>query len=465
MSLLSREREGRTPRRLPGDGAIERLLIAVAVACTAIILLGNLRGVASVVLIGIGTAAATWVGTRETLHVGRATPWAAMAVPAVIAVARAPLGSHDMWAYASYGRLIEHYHANPYHVIIARFAGDPIVRLVGRGWWHTPSAYGPLFVGVAAVISRLAGTHLLIVRLAFQIPAALTMFACVWIVARTTKRRAVVVLVGLQPMVWVSVVNGAHADVYVALGAVAAVALLRRDRVFGAAAAIGLAALVKVAALFALPVVVVVLLGRRRVRDALRFTAGVSAFMVIALVVAPSSFTAAAHATHGIISRASPWRLVVNPGLVSSGAASTLGLVAALLIIAEVGRRNRYTSDLAAPVALTLASYAVVAGYMLPWYALWSMPVAAMSSRRAIAVVTALHGGILCATYQVGTGPEAGRLSHGMLTVGLPVLTVATLVVLVVRQPARSGPLRRVDVDAPSGQLRAQLVQNGEGGV
>ena len=465
MNVLSRRREGRSPGRFRSDGAIERLLIGVAVACTAIVLLGNLRGVASVVAIGIGTAAATWVGTRETLHVARATPWAAMLVPAVIAVARAPLGSHDMWAYASYGRLVEHYHANPYHVVIARFARDPVVQLVGLGWRHTPSAYGPLFVGLAAVISRLAGTHLLVVRLAYQVPAALAIFACVWIVARTTTRRAVVVLVGLQPMVWISVVNGAHADVYVALGAVAAVALLRRDRVFGAAVALGLAALVKVAALFAAPVIVVVLLGQRRVRDAFRFTAGIGALMAIALVVAPSSFTSAAHATHGIISRASPWRLVVNAGLISPETASTLGLVAAVLIIAEIARRNRYTSDLAAPVALALASYAIVAGFTLPWYALWSMPVAAMSSQRAVAVITALHGGILLAAYQAGTGSEAARLSGGLLTIVLPILTVAALLLVVVRQPVRGGRLGRVDVDAASGQLGAQLVQGGERGV
>jgi hypothetical protein len=465
LSFLSRLPDGHAPRRLLGEGAVELLLIGVSAASAAIVLLGNLRGAASVVAIGVGTAAATWVGTRETLHVARSTPWAAMSLPAVIAVARAPLGSHDMWAYASYGRLVEHYHANPYDVVIARFAHDPVVQLVGVGWRHTPSAYGPLFVGVAAVISRLAGTHLLIVRLAYQVPAALAIFACVWIVARTTTRRAVVVLVGLQPMVWISVVNGAHADVYVALGAVAAVALLRRDRVFGAAAAIGLAALVKVAALFAAPIIVVVLLGQRRVRDAFRFTAGIGALMTIALVVAPSSFTSAAQATHGIISRASPLRLFVAGGLISPGMASTLGLVAAVLIIAEIARRNRYTPDLAAPVALALASYAIVAGFTLPWYALWSMPVAAMSSRRSIAVITALHGAILLAAYQAGDSSAAARFSGGLLTIVLPIVTVAALLLFVVSQPLPRRRSGRVDVDATSGQLGTQLVQGRERGV
>jgi alpha-1,6-mannosyltransferase len=466
VSLDTRSRVQSLTRASRRDTAIEPLLMAVAAASTALVLLRNLHGVAGVALIALGTAAAIWLGTRETLHVPRATPWVAMILLAFIAVSRAPLASHDMWAYASYGRLLEHYHANPYHVVVAQYPHDPLFQLVGRVWWHTPSAYGPLLVGFATVLSRLAHSSLLTLRLGFQVPAAVAMFACVWIAARTTKRRAVVALVGLQPMVWISVVNGAHADVYVALGAVAAVALLRSERVVAAAVALGLAALVKVAALFAAPVIVVVLLGQRRVRDAFRFTAGIGVLMVIELVVAPSSFSSAAHATHGIISRASPWRLALAGGLISPGTASTLGLVAAVLIIAEIARRNRYTSDLAAPVALALAGYAIVAGFTLPWYALWSMPVAAMSRRRSIAVVTALHGAILLAAYQAGTTSVSGRLSGGLLTSVLPIVTVAILLVLVVSQPvSRASQLRRVDVDAASGQLGAQLVQGGERGV
>jgi hypothetical protein len=445
------------------DAAIERLLIGVAVACTAVVMLRDLHGLAGVAAIGVGTAAATWVGTRDTSNVPPSWPWAAMLLLAVIAVARAPMGSHDLWAYASYGRLLQHYHADPYHAVVAQFPGDPVFRLVGGTWQHTPSAYGPLFVGVSAIISRLAGTYLLRLRLGFQIPAALAMFACAWIAARTTGRRALVVLVGLQPMVWISVVNGAHADAYVALAAVAAVALLRRNRIVGAAVVLGLAALVKIAAVFAAPVVVLVLLSRHRRRDALRFTAGVGAPMLLALAVAPTSFTSAAHATHGMVSRASPWRLVVQGRLISPGTASTLGLVVAVLIIAEIARRHRCTADLAMPMALALAAYAIVAGFTLPWYALWSMPVAAMSSRRAVAVVTALHGAILLAAYQVATGPLSGRVG-GLLTIVLPVVTVATLLALVVGQPERLW-LRRVDVDAPPGQFGAELVQGGERSV
>ena len=181
-----------------------------------------------------------------------------------------------------------------------------------------------------------------------------------------------------------------------------------------------------------MPVVLVVLLRQRRRRDAFRFTAGVGALMLVGLLLAPSSFTSAAHATHGLISRASPWGLVIRAHLIPPGTVSTLGLVAAVLIIAEIARRSRHPSDLAVPVALALASYAIVAGFTLPWYALWSMPVAAMSSRRAVAVLTALHGAIVLAAYEVATATAAGRISGGLLTVGLPLLTVAIMLVLVV---------------------------------
>jgi 4-amino-4-deoxy-L-arabinose transferase-like glycosyltransferase len=414
---------------------LEPILLGVVVASTATVLLRDPHGVAGVVAIGIGTAAATWLGTRDPLQLSTATAWTAVLVLAVMAVARAPMGSHDLWSYASYGRLVEHYHANPYHVVVARFRSDPVFRLVGGTWQHTPSAYGPLLVAAAAIVSRLAHANLVELRLGFQIPAALAVLACVGIVAHTTKRRAAIVLVGLQPMVWISVVNGAHLDVYVALAAVVAVALLRRNLVLGAGVVIGLAALIKISALFAVPVVLWFLIDRRRFDDARRFTAGVGAFLAVALLVAPSSFTSAARATHGIVSRSSPWRLLVLAHLVSSDAASMLGLVAGAVIVAEIARRNRGTTDLAGAVALALATYAIVAGFTLPWYAMWSMPVAAMSARRSVAVVTALHGAILLAAYQAGTTSALGRVVGGLISTVAPVVTVAILLVLVATKP------------------------------
>ncbi len=148
--------------------------------------------------------------------------------------------------------------------------------------------------------------------------------------------------------------------------------------------------------------------------------------------------------------------------MISSSVGSVLGLVAAVVIIADLAWRGREGSDIAASVALALAAYTMVAGFTLPWYALWAIPVAAMSWRRSISVVTAWHGAIVFAAYQAGTVSVSGRISGGMLTFFLPLATVAILVVLVLDRPAGTGfGLRRVDVDAASGQLGSELVQGG----
>ena len=177
-------------------------------------------------------------------------------------------------------------------------------------------------------MSRLAGTHLLLLRLGFQIPVAIAMFACVWIAARTTKRRAIVVLVGLQPMVWISVVNGAHAMCTWHSARSSRSRCFSATACVGAAVVIGLAALVKIAALFAAPIIVVVLLCQRRTRDAVRFAATIGGLMALAAVVAPSSFTSAAHATArhhlagiAVAARSSTARVISSSARLRIGAA------------------------------------------------------------------------------------------------------------------------------------------------
>src|SRR5689334_21395473 len=101
-------------------------------------------GVPSLLLVvaaphGAVAAGLTIAGTLAALVVGFseapvARPWIGWAVVGMLAVAsclRAPLGSHDLWSYAMYGRIFEHYHANPYVVRPAHFTGDAVLALVG----------------------------------------------------------------------------------------------------------------------------------------------------------------------------------------------------------------------------------------------------------------------------------------------------------------------------------------------
>ena len=80
----------------------------------------------------------------------------------------APLFSRDLYSYAAQGALVAR-HIDPYlhgpAVLGTRFAG-----LVDGRWFRAPTPYGPLFVMLAGLITRIAGpdllTSLILLRLA-----------------------------------------------------------------------------------------------------------------------------------------------------------------------------------------------------------------------------------------------------------------------------------------------------------
>ncbi len=430
--------------------AVDTSLVAAAAITSVVVVVGNVRGAAGGVLIAAGSAVALYIGVRRReLAVSARVLGAVFVVLAVVAIWRAPLGSHDMWSYAMYGRILEHYHANPYHVLPAHFAHDPVLRMVGTGWRHTVCVYGPLFLGVAAGVSRLGGTHLLALRMGFQIPVALAVLISLWVVARGGARRQSVALVGLQPVLWCSIVNGGHNDVYVGLATVVALGLLRRERPTQAGAVLAVGALVKLTTLLVLPVVLVVILLRYGMRATLRTIATVGAILVAGLAVEPGSVTAAANVTAGVITRASLWRLIVDAGFIRSHPASTvaLGVVAVMTALITLAVLLRRPIDLGSAATLAVVSFAVLGSYVLPWYIAWSLPVAALAARRDVRALVAVQAALLGIAYQVGNGRAADRALGGTLTTVLPVLTAATLIVITVVVLVRSGVTREDEAE------------------
>jgi hypothetical protein len=382
-------------------------------------------GTRAVLLTVVGTIAAVLVAFSV-----RFTPPPALSAAVVVALAvascvRGPNGSHDLWSYAMYGRILEHYHANPYVVRPAQFRGDAVLALVG--WRHTVSAYGPAFLAIAAGVSRLAGTHLVALRLGFQASTAFAFVATLAVLARELRDQRAVLFVALQPVVWVSLVNGGHNDVYIALAAVVAFACFRRGWDVWAGIAIGLAALVKMTALLALPAIIVGLVLQRGWRAAFRATVGACAPVMIGIALAPRSATSAAHSTFGLVTRASPWRLPVAAQLVTPRQASTLGTLAVVVAVGWVTLRVRDRSPIDS-MALGLGAFSVFASYVLPWYTVWALPVAAMSRRKAVAALLAAHAALLLAAYQArGTGAWL----EGVLTDVVPLATCLAFVAVI----------------------------------
>src|SRR5436190_17357663 len=153
----------RSHTRGPRGPALGASAVWLAAAPSVVLVTANPHGVVAAGLTMTGTVVALAIGWSRGSTVSPRIVAAVVAALCGVSCIRAPLGSHDLWSYAMYGRILEHYHANPYVVRPAHFPGDAVLALVG--WRHTVSAYGPLFVGLAALVSLLGGAHLLALRL------------------------------------------------------------------------------------------------------------------------------------------------------------------------------------------------------------------------------------------------------------------------------------------------------------
>lgn len=337
--------------------------------------------------------------------------WPAVLVLVALAVTTGPIGSHDLWSYSFYGRMVSEYRVDPYRAVPAMFPHDVIYPVVG--WRHTPSGYGPLFTLYSAAVTALAGGSKLVMRLGFQLSAAAAVTWCLWVLSRA-RRHAALTLVALQPFIWISVVNGGHNDAILAALLLAAVIAFDRRRAGQAAVLIGVAALVKMSAIFVVVPLVVLLLARRRWRDAATMAIVPLAGLLLGELVAPGSLANASSASRGVVSRASVWRLV---GLVNGipGAQITMlatGFVGALIIWISWRRRNDSTATVSAGASLSV--FAMASSYTLPWYLMWGVPMLALSGDLAVLTVVVARGSLMAASYQLKGSPVEGVVGAGV---------------------------------------------------
>jgi alpha-1,6-mannosyltransferase len=292
--------------------------------------------------------------------------------------------------------------------------------------------YGPVFVGIAALIALVAGHSALVARLGFQGMEAAAVVAALLVVARVTRSRASVVWLGLQPVVWLSGVNGGHNDALVGLGVLVAAVAASKRRVALAGAVLAAAALVKVTALLALIGLVPWVFTAHGRKEAIRLLSVCAGIVAAATVLLPASLHVLASTDHRV-SRASAWnvvRLWLVPASSHGGTGAPLDLVlfaagiAVLVVACALGVVFRHEPDPFAGAGAAAASYMAVGAYVLPWYAMWSLPSLAATARRTFASIAAAGYGLLLAAYELPQSHAHSPwdpLFRGLVTRVLPV--------------------------------------------
>lgn len=356
------------------------------------------------------------------------------------AVAAPPRDSADVWSYAMYGRMVSHYHADPYRISPQVFSGDVWFWRVSVWWRDTRTVYGPVFTEVSALGMRLVGDSALRARLFFQALAAGSVAGSLLLLDRRRVPAGALAFLGLSPMVIVNIVNGAHNDTLVGFFALVGVLAVAGGQsgagpserragawVWVAGLALGVAALVKLIALLPAGAVVVWVWRREGHRPALKLAAACGGavglgYLLMGGTAALAPLQEASRmvdhfSLYGWFGHMAPAAktgqgplggLLISPvpkawltGWVRLVPTIMVVLLAGLMMVAGSSDSRPSAGAAAAVLAFVLAT-----SYIQPWYLTAMLPLLALQWRSRLAFLGAGYALVLmlAVTWQSSTG-------------------------------------------------------------
>jgi alpha-1,6-mannosyltransferase len=304
-----------------------------------------------------------------------------------------PLLSLDLFSYLSYARLGAAEGLNPYEYAPAALPGDPAAERV-QDFSDAVSVYGPLWTWLSYPFGLLgAGAGLW----GLKVVAGLSVAAVAVLTARLAQVRGLApapaaAFIALNPLVLVHVVGGGHNDGLMVALALTGALLLAGSRPVGAGVAFVASAGLKAAGALYAPFA---LAGARGGRG--RLLAGLVAGAVLLAALALASFggevvtaLGVAGENQGTVSR---WSGPATLSRITGSdvdpiryAAAGLYAVAVAALLLWVGRG----ADWVRAAGWAGFGLLVATAWMVPWYLIWLLPLAAVSRDRALQVAAVL---------------------------------------------------------------------------
>jgi hypothetical protein len=323
--------------------------------------------------------------------------------------------STDVFSYIAYARMGVVHAVNPYLHGPTSIAADPVYRYVGKDWVKVATAYGPLYTLLSYPLAPLGVVGALWGMKLEALAASAGTLALTWRCARMRglDPKFALIVVGVNPLWVIYGLGGAHNDLIMTLFLMGAVALtlasergtsgdgdLRgeirrafrpgsRRETYAGAAVVG-ATLIKATGIVLLPFM---LLSRRRLAPLIGAAVAALSGALIAYVV---------FGIHGvdIVSALNRDAAFVGTDSFPTEIAHLFGkpgvfpidhdlLKAGLvLIVLHLMWRTWRGYDWVAASAWTLLAIAVTSTWLLAWYTLWSLPLAAISRDRRVLYAT-----------------------------------------------------------------------------
>jgi alpha-1,6-mannosyltransferase len=336
----------------------------------------------------------------------RALLWTIAGLHALFLLAP-PLLSQDVFSYIAYARLGVEHSLNPYTHSPLAIPSDPVFGFSGSK--SAPSVYGPIFTLLTYPLAPLGVASAFWALKAVAAASSLAIVGVVWRGARLMGRdpRLAAAFVGLNPLVLVHVVAGAHNEALVVLLTVAGIVLCIHGRPSAIGSAVASAAVgLKASAGLVVPFLVVA--DRERWRRAL-----VAAVLVLVAVAVVGLAVFGSHALDALSflnsnqARSSRWSFPYKTaqllGALLPGSRLdyrtpvrvVYGVAFGVVALWLLWRTWRGLDPVRAAGWATLGLL-VASAWLVPWYALWLLPLAALAgSRRLMAASLALSAWML----------------------------------------------------------------------
>jgi alpha-1,6-mannosyltransferase len=316
----------------------------------------------------------------------RAVVLGALAIQ-LVPLAAPLLLSTDAWTYWEYGRIAAVHDGNPYVDVPNEFAADPAYAHAGAGWRDTTSVYGPAFTLLSEGVALVSGSSEAAAGWIYKVLGALGVVACVLLAARLARDRPyAAAFVGWNPLLAIHFAGGGHSDALMMALVLGALALAAAGRRSAAASLWVLAIFVKWIPLIFFALRALEARAARRRVSHLGFAAAAALLAALATwryglhwlgALGPLARNAEEQTRYAL-----PHRLeqLGVPHEVALGLAGVV-LVTGLAWLSRDARRGR--ARLGAAACLLLAT----TPWLLPWYAIWAVPLAAVEGDRRTQVV------------------------------------------------------------------------------
>jgi hypothetical protein len=349
-------------------------------------------------LVALATAFALY--TLGVLALARREVRLRLVVVLAVAIQVVPLAaplllSTDAWTYWSYGRIAAVHDANPYRDPPSEFPDDPSFPYVGADWRDTTSVYGPAFTIASEPVALAAGESEDAAAWIYKTLGAAAVLVALGLATWLSPRPVFAcAFAGWNPLLAIHFAGGGHNDAWMAALVLGALALAASGRQFWAGAAWAAAVLVKWVPLVFLPLRA---LAVRRAGGRLDYRGFVLAAVVLLTLATArygfgwlEAFGPLAKNANQETSYALPHRLqeLGVPRALAIGL-FIVGLAAAFVYLVREALRGRARLALAACVLMLAAPWLVV------WYLVWAVPLAAAEDDRTAQLLTLALGAYL----------------------------------------------------------------------